>query len=253
MSMLSVKGINMNYIVSGKGSDLILLHGWGQNTEMMKPLSDHLQQYFRVYTIDFPGFGLSDEPKEPWGVEDYTEALHEFVVKLNIQNPILLGHSFGCRVAITYASRYPVKKMLLTGAAGLPSKKSAMYYVRTYTFKTLKHLCKLPGLKQYQEAIRQHFGSSDYKNTSGVMRSTFVKVVNHNVRPLLPKLTMPVLLVFGEKDDATPLWMGKIMEKEIPDAGLAVFEGAGHYAYLEQLQRFLRVCDVFFERGEEKQ
>lgn len=252
MSTLIVRGGNLNYVVSGNGPDMILLHGWGQNIEMMKPLADHLQQNFRVYIIDFPGFGMSDEPKEPWGVEDYALALREFIEQLNINNPILLGHSFGCRVAITYASKYPVKQMLLTGAAGLPSKKSPMYYARVYTFKALKKLCKIPGLTQYQEALRQYFGSSDYKNTSGVMRTTFVKVVNHNVRPMLSKLTMPVLLVFGENDDATPLWMGKVMEKEIPDAGLAVFEGAGHYAYLEQLSRFLRVCDAFFKREDDK-
>lgn len=250
MSLIQIGNRNLNYVSYGKGPDLILLHGWGQNIEMMKPLADHLQQFFHVYIIDFPGFGESEEPSTPWGVEDYATALREFVVKLKIENPILLGHSFGCRVAITYASQYPVKQMLLTGAAGLPSKKSPMYYARVYTFKTLKRLCKLPGLTQYQEALRKYFGSTDYKNTSGVMRTTFVKVVNHNVKGMLPKLTMPVLLVFGENDDATPLWMGKVMEKEIPDAGLVVFEGAGHYAYLEQLPRFLRVCDAFFERGE---
>lgn len=251
MSIMQVKSGNLNYIVEGNGPDVILLHGWGQNIAMMKPVADHLQQHFRVFVIDFPGFGESDEPKEPWGVPEYAMMLREFIEKLEIKEPILLGHSFGCRVAITYASMYPVKQMLLTGAAGIPNKKTTKDYVRIYTFKTLKHLCKLPGLTQYQEALRQHFGSSDYKNTSGVMRTSFVKIVNHDVRPMLSKLKMPVLLVFGEKDDATPLWMGKIMEKEIPDAGLVVFDGATHYAYLEQLPKFLRICDAFFVKGEE--
>lgn len=246
MSMLQIDNVNVNYIVEGSGPDMILLHGWGQNIEMMKPIADYLKSNFKIYILDFPGFGESSEPLVTWGVEDYAILLRRFVEMLGIEKPILIGHSFGCRVAIHYAVKYPVEKMLLTGAAGLKDKHGPAYYARIYTFKALKHLTNLPGLRQYQETVRKAFGSSDYKNTTGVMRSTFVKVVNDDVKELLKDLHMPVLLVYGENDDATPLWMGQYMEKHIPDAGLVVFENAGHYAYLEQLPRFLRICDAFF-------
>ncbi len=242
---IEIQNVNLHYSVEGEGPDMILLHGWGQNIEMMKPISEFFKTNHKVYTIDFPGFGESSEPPCTWGVEDYCQFLRSFVAAMGIDNPILIGHSFGCRVAIHYGSQYPVKQMILTGAAGLKDKHPLSYYVRVYTFKALKHLTNMPGLQKYQEAVRNHFGSADYKNTSGVMRTTFVKVVNDDVKNLLPLLHMPVLLIYGENDEATPLWMGQYMEKHIPDAGLVVFEGSGHYAYLEQLPRFLRVCDAF--------
>lgn len=247
MNFIQIENVNLHYSVEGEGPDMILLHGWGQNIEMMKPIANELKKNFKVYIIDFPGFGESSEPPHAWGVEDYAVCLRSFIEALHIENPILLGHSFGCRVAIHYGAKYPVKQMLLTGAAGLKDKHGIGYYVRVYTFKALKHLTKLPGLSQYQETVRKAFGSSDYKNTTGVMRESFVKIVNDDVKHLLPALKMPVLLIYGDQDDATPLWMGKYMEQNIPDAGLVVFEGAGHYAYLEQLPRFLRVCNAFFK------
>lgn len=252
MEYIQVNNCKVNYECAGEGSAIILLHGWGQNIEMMKPIADHLKSNFKVYSLDFPGFGQSSEPLIPWGVSDYADMLREFIVKLDIERPIILGHSFGCRVAIHYANKYPVNRLLLTGAAGLKSKRGISYYTRTYTFKALKNLCKLPGFNQYKEALQNHFGSTDYKNTTGVMRETFVKVVNDDVKDLIPNIKVPVLLIFGENDDATPLWMAKYMEKHFPDAGLVVFEGAGHYAYLQQLSRFLKICDVFFvnESGE---
>lgn len=245
MPKLQIDGIQVNYIMEGSGSDVILLHGWGQNIEMMKPVSEHLKQNHRVFILDFPGFGNSDEPFRPYGVDDYANLLRAFIVQLDIRNPVLIGHSFGCRVAIHYGSQYDVEKMILTGAAGLRSKRGLPFYCRMYVFKLLKRICRLPGLIQFEEPLQKLFGSRDYRDTSGVMRATFVKVVNDDVKPLLPKLNMHVLLVFGEHDDSTPLWMGKVMESLIPNAGLAIFENCGHYAYLEQLPRFLKVCDVF--------
>ena len=245
MPTIKIDGIQMHYVQEGSGSDVILLHGWGQNTEMMQPVMDHLKHTHRVVSLDFPGFGQSEDPGRAYSVADYAALLRQLIEELEINNPVLIGHSFGCRVAIHYASTYPVAKMILTGAAGLRSKRTLRYYARVYTFKSLKWCCRLLGMKQLEEKLRKYFGSSDYKNTSGVMRETFVKVVNDDVKPLLGGLSMPVLLVFGDRDDQTPLWMGETMEKLIPNAGLAVFEGSGHYAYLEQLQRFLKVCDVF--------
>ena len=247
MEITQINDVTIRYSCEGQGQDVILLHGWGQNIEMMDPIGNHLKDRFRVFIIDFPGFGESSQPPVAWGVEDYSEFLRAFVVNNDIKCPILIGHSFGCRVAIHYASKYEVKKMVLTGAAGLKPKHSFDYYVRIYTFKTLKKLTNFGPLKKYQVKVANYFGSSDYKNTDGVMRQTFVKVVNDDVKDLIPHISIPVLLIFGEKDDATPLWMGKYMEEHFPDAGLVVFEGASHYAYLEQLPRFLTILEAFLK------
>ena len=227
------------------GRCVVLLHGWGQNGSMMEPIAQNFDKDFRVVNIDLPGFGASDAPLKPWGVYEYTDFLKDFFVALNIENPILIAHSFGARLAIIYASRYPTQKLVLTGAAGIKPKRTLGYHVRVRTYKIAKTIFKLPGLSKHQESMRRFFGSSDYRAISGVMRQSFVKIVNEDLTKLLSDIHCPTLLVWGDKDDSTPLWMGKLMEKKIPDAGLVVFEGEDHYAYWNQIARFNKICDVF--------
>ena len=250
---MEIQGIRTAYLQEGSGNDILLLHGWGQNKEMMGQIFDHFKDRFRVFSIDFPGFGESGEPPEPWGVSDYENYLRDFITAAGITKPILIGHSFGCRVAIRYAADYPedVKKMCLTGAAGILPKRGLDYHIRTRAYKTGKWLLKVTGQTEKLEQLQRNAGSSDYRNTTGVMRATFVKVVNDDVSPVLRDVVCPVLLVWGENDDAVPLWMGQKMEKEMKDAGLAVFENDDHWAYWHQAARFNRVLDVFLE-GDEK-
>lgn len=244
MSTLKLKGLNVNYEVKGdKGKDVILLHGWGQNIEMMSFIQNFLSEHFIVYNLDFPGFGKSDEPKEPYSNEDYTELLREFVTKLNINNPILIGHSFGCRVALYYAYKYPVYKMVLTGAAGIKDRHSISWYLKVYSYKTLKLLLK--PFKGLSERLRSNVGSNDYKNASSIMKGTLVKCVNFDITPYLKDIKPETLLVYGDKDEATPLWMGKKMEKLMANASLVTFEGDDHFAYFHQANRFNRVLDAF--------
>ena len=96
-----------------------------------------------------------------------------------------------------------------------------------------------------EEMARQKYGSADYNALDEEMRKTFVKVISEDLHPLLPQIQASTLLIWGDQDTATPLWMGRTMEKEIPDAGLVIFEGATHYAYLEQWQRFVAIAENF--------
>jgi pimeloyl-ACP methyl ester carboxylesterase len=250
MTRIQCLDVNVEYTQEGKGSDVVFLHGWGQNLEMMEPLYAHMADRFRVTNLDFPGFGKSDLPPIPWGVDDYTTWFEAFAQLTGIIDPILIAHSFGARIAIRFASRNPVHKMVLTGAAGLKPKHKIDYYARVYTYKAAKQLFKLPFLKQYQENMRRRFGSADYKNSSGVLRASFVKIVNQDLRPYLKDIACPVLLIWGENDDATPLWMGKVMAQEFRDAGLVVFENDDHFAYWHQTARFLRITDKFLKDDE---
>ena len=96
MAYISVSGIKTYYEKSGKkGKPVVLLHGWGQNTQMMEFMAKPLSKYFVVYNIDFPGFGKSEEPDTAWGCIEYTEWLRQFCVLNNIDNPIFIAHSFG--------------------------------------------------------------------------------------------------------------------------------------------------------------
>lgn len=244
-----IEGVKCAYTESGAGRDVILMHGWGQNKEMMVLIQEHLQDRFHVWSLDFPGFGESDNPPVAWGVPDYEKFFASFIEANHIKCPILIGHSFGCRVAIRYAADYPdnVYKMCLTGAAGIRPRHGLEWQLKTKAYKAGKWLLKAAGQTEQLEAMQKSAGSEDYRNAKGVMRPTFVKVVNDDVSPVLSQVKCPVLLVWGENDTAAPLWMGKQMEKEMKDAGLAVFENDDHWAYWHQPQRFNACLDIFLK------
>ncbi len=235
--------IKIRYTDEGSGKAIVLLHGWGQNIEMMQPINVNLES-FRKVIIDFPGFGESDEPDVVWNVDNYVEFLHSFLNYLEIEKPILIGHSFGCRVAIKYACKYDVEKMVFTGAAGIKPKRGFSYYLRVYSYKTAKLFLKLPFLKKYESSVKSYFGSSDYKSTSGVMRGTFINVVNEDLTTYLNKIKCPVLLLWGESDDSTPIKDAYKMEKLIVDCALVKLKGT-HYAYLENIDYFNIVVKEF--------
>lgn len=246
MSQINIKGLNINYEIKGKkGKDILLLHGWGQNIEMMSYIANFLSSHFKVYSLDFPGFGQSDEPKESWSNENYVEMLKEFVDALNINSPIIIGHSFGCRVGLYYAYKYPVYKMILTGAAGIKDKHNVGWYLKVYTYKLGKLVLK--PFKGLSEKLKKNAGSEDYRNSSEIMKGTLVKCVNFDISPFLKDIKPETLLVYGELDNATPLWMGKKMEKEMPNATLVIFEKDDHFAYYHQADRFNRVLDAFLK------
>ena len=253
---IQAKGVKINYIMNGSGQDVILLHGWGQNIVVFAAVHQHLASCFRVFTIDFPGFGASVDPPKPWTVKDYAEMLEDFVKQLGIKNPILMGHSFGGRVGIVYASRNPVCKMILVDSAGIKPKRSLSYYLKVYSFKTAKYLLKFPIVNRKEEVLlqklRAKFGSSDYTNVSGVMQQTMVLVVNEDLQPFMPKIQAPTLLIWGENDTVTPISDGKIMEKKIPDAGLVVLKDCGHFSYLEKFYEFQIIIDHFLKKDGEK-
>lgn len=242
MANIKIGDVNCYFEKSGtKGKKVVLLHGWGQNTEMMAFIAEFLKKHFIVYNIDFPGFGKSQEPTNAWGCEDYTEFLHDFCVAKKIDNPIFIAHSFGCRIALRYAHKYGAYKMVLTGAAGIRDTRTLKWYFKTYSYKLAKKVLPENLKNKYQKKV----GSTDYKNSSGVMRQTFVKVVNDDVKDLLKDINVETLLVFGDKDEATPISKGQLMEKLMPNATLVVFENDDHYAYINEAPRFNAVLDAF--------
>ncbi len=246
---IEISGVKVNYTVSGKGSDMILMHGWGCEASTLASIERVAAETHTVYNIDFPGFGGSQEPPEVWGVEDYAGMLRQFIEKLGISNPVLLGHSFGGRVGILYASQYPVDKLILVDAAGVKPKRSLKYYFKVYSFKTIKRLAPLVmGKKKAAEYIEQQRakrGSSDYSSSTPMMRAIMSKVVNEDLRHLMPQIKAPALLIWGENDTATPMRDARIMENLIPGAGLVSFPGCGHYSFLDNPVQFAAVLRSF--------
>ena len=214
---IKINGLDFHYTVQGSGSPIVLMHGWGCNLTTLASIETVAAENHTVYNVDFPGFGKSEEPSEVWGVEKYTQLIEAFIKLENIENPILLGHSFGGRVGILYSSRNKVKKLILVDAAGVKPRRSLKYYFKVYTYKIGKCLMPLiygkKGAQKRIEDMRAKRGSSDYNNASPMMRAILSKVVNEDLKYCMPKITAPTLLIWGENDTATPLRDAQIMEK----------------------------------------
>ena len=136
---IKVKNVLVNYIQYGEGKDILLLHGWGQNIAMMKPVADPFTDEYNVLIVDLPGYGDSEDPLYAWTVNDYVECFKEMFEKLNIDKPILIGHSFGGKISLLYASKYEVEKLVLFGS---PFKQEVTKV--SLKLKILKGLKKVP-------------------------------------------------------------------------------------------------------------
>ena len=105
--------IHYKFIDNNSEKTLLFLHGWGQNIEMMEPIAKPFMNEYNVLILDLPGFGKSSEPKTVWSLEDYATMVNAFVKKFKLNHLILIGHSFGGKIAILYASLYKVEKLIL--------------------------------------------------------------------------------------------------------------------------------------------
>lgn len=246
---VTIKGIKLHYRVEGEGSAVILMHGWGCNCTTLASVEKIAAENHKVYNVDFPGFGQSQEPTEVWGVEEYTQVIEELTRIEQIDRPTLLGHSFGGRVGIVYASRNEVNKLILVDAAGVKPHRSLKYYIKVYSYKAMKRLMPIvfgkEGAKRRMDAYRAKVGSSDYNGASEMMRRILSKVVNEDLKHLMPKIKAPTLLIWGENDTATPLSDAKTMERLIPESGLVSFPGCGHYSFLDNPYQFAAVLRSF--------
>lgn len=186
---------------------------------MMKFLQDHLCEHYKVVNLDLPGFGESEEPDHAWGLKEYASAMPELCDYYEINQPIIIAHSFGAHIAFHYALQYPLLAMILTGAAGIRKKHGISYYIRVYSYKFMK---------KWHRQIQM--GSVDYQQASDIMRSVLVKSVNDDITPELAKIKVETLLVWGEQDEQTPLWMGKMMETLMPHATLVTLAKDDHFA-----------------------
>lgn len=235
---IKFKDLNINYINYGKNNadTIVYLHGWGQNIDMMKPIADPFSDDFNIVIIDLPGFGLSDEPKSIWTLYDYVECIKYILDELKIDNPILIGHSFGGKISLLYSSKYNVKKLVLLAS---PYRKEIKK--ESLKLKTLKALKKVPGINKLEGFAKKHIGSTDYKNASDTMRKILVEHVNLDITDEVKKIKCPTLIIWGTNDTEVSLECAYELEKMIEDAGVVVYDNCTHYAYLERLNQTINV------------
>ena len=233
-----IKNIKINYKQYGSGSDIVLLHGWGQNIDMMRPLGDKLKDHFKITIIDLPGFGVSEEPDFAYTIFDYTDVVHELLMSLKIDNPILIGHSFGGRIAIVYASMYKVDKLILFGSPCVRHEH------KSFKQTILKMAKKITILKPLVNFMKNHTGSVDYRNATPLMRDVLVKTVNQDLSEYAKRIKCSTLLIWGEDDDAVPVNEARELDNLLIDSALIVLPGT-HYCYLENLNRVVDILNNF--------
>lgn len=242
----TINNVDINYIYEDVKSDvtLVFLHGWGQNIEMMTPLSKNFNKVYSTLIVDLPGFGSSSEPDFEWTVFDYANAIHKLIEELDIKKVALLGHSFGGKISLVYASLYKVEKLVCFGSPYCPEVEKLPLKNRIY-----KKLKTLPGMRGIANYMKKHVGSTDYRNASEIMRGVLVKSININLTDEVKKIKCPTLLIWGSNDEAVNVSRAYELEKLIKDSAVILYEGATHYAYLERIGEVVSVLNSFFEVG----
>ena len=236
--------LGMNYVASGAGSCVLLLHGWGSDLTCWNRVRAELEDDFEVFAIDFWGFGQSELPKESAGIYDYAEAIKQFVEKV-IRKPVcIVGHSFGGRVALILAGKCSfVSDVVLVDSAGLRPKLTLKQKRKQNKYKKMKAKV-LAG--EVDESELNKFGSKDYKALNAVMRGVFIRVVNEDLTSFARKVTQRTLLIWGRSDKDTPMYMAHKFRKLIKRSELVTLNG-GHFSFIDDHNAFMRAVYNFIK------
>ncbi len=233
---------------------VLALHGWGGSIASFWPVAQQLGRYgYTTHVIDLPGFGGTAFPPEPWGVPEYADFVLAYLDGQGLARVHLLGHSFGGRIGLILGAEHPdrIDRMVLANSAGVRPPGNP---VRDALARTAKAVFRLPGLSRFYEPVRrrayEYLGTTDYLE-AGPLQATFVRVIEQDLLPYAARISRPTLLIWGDRDQDTPLWQGQQLARTIPDAGLHVFQGAGHFSYLERLPEYVRIVHHFFSQPAE--
>lgn len=208
------------------------MHGYLASKESFAYQIPFFERDFDVYSFDFKGFGENKVMDYPYSLDDYVSELLQFMEENKIVRPHVIAHSFGARVALKGSYLYPelFDKMVLTGAAGLKPKNSLKKVFKKLTFNLLKTFIKREKLKG--------FYSKDYLALDPIMRQSFNKIVKEHLDYILPCVKNKTLIVFGEDDKDTPLYMAHRLRKGIKNSRLLVIKNAGHFAFIDKSIKF---------------
>lgn len=231
------------------GAALLFLHGWRSNKEawngVIKRIREIEKQAISIYSIDLPGFGGSEVPKTAWSVRDYAEAVWGFIKKLELENVILVGHSFGGRVGIKLEANYPglINGLVLADSAGFAANQSKKKIMAALA-KAVKPVFKPQFMQGLRQGIYRKIGAEDYVATPE-LQQTYVKVINEDLTEDMKKVNIPTLIIWGENDKDTPIEFGKRMRQLIAGSKLEVLPNAGHFSFVDQPEEFAKILAVF--------
>lgn len=230
--------------------NLILLHGWGCDSSIWNNILDDLAISANVIVLDLPGFGASSAPKTAFKVVDYVNIVSLFIQKLNLKNVTMLGHSFGGRVAIKYASLFPeqVSRLILVAPAGITINKHCF---KNFCYKIVAKIgniiFSLPMLNRYRDQARRKFykqiDSVDYIN-SGILKETFLNVINEDLSPDASRVTAQTVIIYGVDDKDVELESVRRLCDLIKNSELKILENAGHFPWLGQKEKFIMLIKL---------
>lgn len=220
-----------------------LLHGWGGSTESLKKL----EELFKlsgdlVHNLEYPGFGNLKEIDEAMNLDDYADYLSKKIQELNTGHRpvVLVGHSFGGKIILKLLSRQNISvfKTFIVNASGIKPKLS----FKSIIFKRmtiLKFLLKNSLVRKlfYKLIVRE----SDYVKTSGKLKETFKNVINEHLDDKLKQIQSDVVIIWGENDKVTPLYMAKKLKSEIINSKLYIIKGASHSLPLKQPEEVFKI------------
>jgi len=245
MPKITIQNLQINYLDEGQGPALLILHGWGSSLKSYERLVPLLSKHFRVILPELPGFGESEEPREPWNISRYLDFVKDFLEarciapQKDTAKPIsIYAHSFGARIAIKWLAEGDkrVEKLIMCGAAGIkdePTKRQKLAKDLSKLGKMVPDFLREPAKK----VLYKLAGSHDYRKASKIMKETLRKVVNEDLTPYLEKITIPTLLIWGKNDTYTPLRHGEIMHKKVENSKLVVFSGSRHGVHLQEPEK----------------
>lgn len=238
----------MKYLKFGDSKNFVVfLHGWGASKESFLWTKNYFKDFSLIY-LDFEGFGESECPPKAYCVGDYVCSVKALLDNYEIESLVLVGHSFGGRVAIKFArqfeSLYHDFKLVLVDSAGMKPRRSLKFYVNVFKYKVCKKMAKKS--KHFENKLKK-YGSCDFKNAAGVMRETFVKVVNENLESSAKQIRSKTLIIWGENDLDTKLFMAKKLKRLIKNSKLEIIKGAGHFSFLDKPLEFVILLDSFIK------
>lgn len=237
-----VDGILTNYqIVGNHKKTLLILHGWKRSLSEWLPIAKHLSDRYKVVLLDLPGFGQTHRPATSYTIYDYASFVEHFLNKIEVNEVILMGHSFGGRLGIILGAKtHLLEQLILVDSAAVETKNHGIR-MRIALNKAAVLPVKLL-FPKYIEKLKTRFGSDDYQS-SGQMRDIFINTVNADLTPLLKAVKVKTLVVWGENDPIRPISEGKFIKDTIPGAKLRVVWGAGHSPYLEKQKEFMDIVN----------
>lgn len=229
----------------GQGKTLVLLHGWGCDWQIWSSQIRHLSEHFRLIIPDLPIFGQSTVTNDKvWNSQDYVIWLSEFLEQVFKKNEkyVLVGHSFGGKIASLFASSMHPKQLtslVIVDASGLPSELTSTQTLKSRLIQLIPTAMKKRVNNSVKEKILGELKlSSDYLNANPEQKAVLKKIVHENIAAALPSIEIPTIIIWGATDQDTPIEQGKEFAELIPNAKLKIFDNSGHFPFIDEAVRF---------------